>query len=181
MNNNYKDSIKKKIMFVKDEDFYFITYNILILLHVLNCFEQKKRVFKDCRKLAFLVEFVSNNNLVDIVERYDLQSRKVNRIDHKILTNAYTNGLIRKNIIPRLLFTLEKYEIVYLSTSERDKSINISLNDEKLKNFFNKELFAYEFKNASKLQRTISKLSILKLDTLLGKLFTDKGVRTWDI
>ena len=36
-----KEYVKKLLMFIKGEDFYFLTYNILLILKSFNCIEDK--------------------------------------------------------------------------------------------------------------------------------------------
>ena len=55
-----RKSAKKRMMFIQREDYNFLTYNFLILLNELNCVSEDKR-FNDFRKIAYLVEFISNN------------------------------------------------------------------------------------------------------------------------
>lgn len=55
-------AIKKKIMFIKEEDYYFLTYNLLILLDVFKCHNEKTG-FKFYQKIAYLIDFISYTHI----------------------------------------------------------------------------------------------------------------------
>ncbi len=169
-------TIKKKIMFSKGDDFYFLTYNILLILYGLDCI-CGKRTFKDYRKLAFMIDFVSNRNLANTIKNKGVI---VNPIDRELFTRAYANGLLRLNQIIRLLFTLENQGLIKLEREQGKDVVNICLTDLALKNtFFDKELFKLELNNLNLLSTTIQRSSSLTLDTLLTKLFENHGIKTW--
>jgi hypothetical protein len=171
--------IKKRIMFIKGEDYYFLTYNILILLKTLDCFENTKK-FRDYRKISYLIDFISDSNLINILERYE-QTFSLNFLDKELLTRAYSNGMIRSSQILRLLFSLEKKGLIIL---ERDSDDN-ELLDFYLKkenypvDFFSNEIFNIEFQNANKLKQIVKRLSVLKFETVLDKLFKKYGISIW--
>jgi hypothetical protein len=99
-----EQTIKKKIMFSKGDDFYFLSYNIILILYGLDCFCGQRK-FKDYRKLAFILDFISNRNLAKTLSQNTII---YNPLDRELFTRAYANGLLRLNEIIRLLFTLEK-------------------------------------------------------------------------
>lgn len=56
-------SIRKRLMYVTQEDFYFLTYCLLLILKQIGCTKEDK-LFKDIRKLAFCVDLVSDSELI---------------------------------------------------------------------------------------------------------------------
>ena len=169
-------AIKKKIMFSKGDDFYFLSYNILLILYGLSCI-CGKRMFKDYRKLAFMIDFVSNRSLTNIVKNNEVI---LNPIDRELFTRAYANGLLRLNQIIRLLFTLEKQGLITLEREPGKDTVNICLNSAAVNNsFFDKQLFKLELDNLSMLSGAIQRTSSLTLGTLLTKLFDNHGITTW--
>lgn len=57
---------KRPLYFISGEDFYFFAYSILLTLEMLG--GAAKRI-KDHRKIAYLIQFVSDSRLVDILDR----------------------------------------------------------------------------------------------------------------
>ncbi len=178
---NHKKYVKKSIMFIKGEDFYFLAYNILVLLDVLNCIEDK-RVFRDYRKLSYLIDFISDYKLNQIIRYYSTANKQLNPYDHELLTRAYSNALIRKNQILKLLHFLEKRKLVMLVRDKRNSTLNLYLKkDFREKKFLNSELFDSEKQNSILLKNLIPRLSSLKFDTLQNTLFEIYGIKTWEI
>ena len=162
-------------MFVKGEDFYYLTYNIIAALSILGCYDDERK-FKDHRKLAFLVDFVSDHHLVSIVKR-NKDHANLSSLDRELLTRSYSTGLIRQNQIIRLLFILESRGIVSLEKNPNGQ-IDISLKSDK-KDFFDKEIFVTEFQNMFLLKTNIARLSNLNLESMLNRLYDNYGIRRW--
>lgn len=170
-----KTEIKKRLMFVKGEDFYYLTYNMILMLDHLGCYYGSRK-FKDYRKLAFLVEFVSDYNLANILGNRE----GLNPIDRDLLTRTYSNGMIRQNQLIRLLFTLEKHNLVVLEKEKTTGTVSVSLKKESLpEGFFNSELFQPETNNMVSLTKNIQKLSLLTLEKMLQRLFDNYGLTRW--
>lgn len=179
--NNLNSNVKRKLMFIKGEDFYYISYNIFILLNSLGCKNEKKK-FKDYRKLAFLIEFIADPNLVKIIDRYKNSGQAINPVDKEALNRAYSTGLLRKSQILRLLFSLEKKNLIILEKAEDSDVISVYLNKEMFpKSFYDNDLFLSEIQNISLLKNCVQRITALNYNTLLNRLFNDYGVKTWDV
>lgn len=178
MNSNTISDDKKRIMFIKGEDFYFLTYNILLILKALNC-NSEDRTFKDYRKLAFLIDFVSNWNILNILLA-NVNGKHLNYADRETLTRSYSSGMLRMNEIIKLLFALEKKELLHLVKNRSNGHLDIYLNDKPLpSDLFDKDLFKIELNNINLLKANISRLSTLKLETLLERLYYNYGITKW--
>ena len=173
---------KKKLMFVKGEDFYFFTYNLLVLLDTLGCYDASKK-FTDYRKLAFLIEFVANSSLGEVLQAYrGMETNKINLVDKESLAKAYSDGMIRVNQIMRLIFYLEKKGVLSLERVSRGNTINLWLNKSNIPNeYLNKNLFKVEYENANFLKRWLPSLKRLTLKYLLEKIFGNYGIKTWQV
>lgn len=175
---------KKRLMFLAGEDFYYFTYSILLALDYLGC--KEGRYFKDYRKLPFVIDFLGDSNLVyilastqDIAER-DRPKNELNRIDTEYLFKSYANGVARRSEILKLLFTLERKGYVSLQKGDLQSAVNVSLNPKNLPlKFLDRSVFEKEYRNAEQLRMLVKRLSTLTLDTMLKKLYDDRGVRTW--
>jgi hypothetical protein len=173
-------NVKKRLMFVKGEDFYFLSYNILIILDLLGCYSSIKK-FKDYRKLAFLIDFVADYNLANIISRNE-NHNQLNSLDRELLMRTYSNGMIRLNQIIRLLFTLEKRGLIQLEKDATSSIVDVSLQKQMIpENLFDTELFQSELNNSIFLKNNIKRLSSLTLETTLQKLFDNYGITRWAV
>lgn len=117
------EAAKKNLMFISSDDFYLLTYATIIILDCLNC--TKGRVFKDYRKIPFIIELITNNRNILILE--SSATEKLHKGDKDFLFHSYTNGLAKRSETLKILFTLEKRDI-YLSTRGHRITSQHSLN-----------------------------------------------------
>jgi hypothetical protein len=179
--DNYIDN-KKRLMFVKGEDFYFLTYNILLILKVLKC-NCGVRKFKDYRKLAFLIDFVSDYNLINIIKNGS-QRDLLNVLDRDLLMRTYSNGMIRQNELIKLLFTLEKNKFITLEKEGDTNLVSVCINIENIPIDFlgdNDNIFQSEIININTLKSQIQRLTNTNLDHMLQKLFDNYGIKRWAV
>lgn len=171
-------NVKKSLMYLSGEDFYVFCYAVLIVLDYLKC--KDGRYFKDYRKLAFLIEFIKDDKLNYIIS--NTHGKSLNPIDKEYLFSSYSTGLGRRSEILKLLFTLEKKNYIVLDKGDTRSLVNVSLNKEAIpSDFFNKEIFSREYRNISVFTQCVKKLSALKLDTLLNRIYVQNGIVTWAI
>lgn len=169
-------SIKKRIMFIKGEDYNFLTYNIFIILNFLNCVDNKSTL-KDHRKLSFLIDFVSDEKLIDIIDkRFEVEEAQINDFDRELLNQSYTNSLLRIKTINQLVFTLTNEGYINLRSKKLDK-LNISLNKQMVSNeFFKDSLFKKERENILRLKNIVQRISVIDISNMLEKLYYKHGV-----
>ena len=171
-----KKKAKKRLMFATGDDLYYLTYNILIILHVLKC--NGKRKFNDYRKLAFLIDFVSDRDLILIIKHSNFIGKLNNTIDKQKLEKVYSDGLLGISQIKRLIFALEKKGFV--SLEKKGVGNCIWINEDNIPDdFFDKEVFKYEIQNVKSLTGTIKRINIITLNTLLDKIFAKFNIDTW--
>lgn len=171
------DLVKKRIMFSSGYDFYFMAYALLVTLDALGC--KKGRYFKDYRKLAFLIEFITEEKLLTILERPE--QKPLNRVDKEYLFKSYTNGLSRRSETLKILFRLEKSGLVILRKRDINSLVDVSLTDSVPSGFFDKEFFKREYSNAHRLSILVKRLTRLTLSTTLSNIYEGRGVKTWDL
>ncbi|WP_453964427.1 hypothetical protein [Bacillus thuringiensis] len=178
--SNQNTNVKKRIMFNRDEDYYFITYNILIILKTYGCKNSKSK-WIDYRKLSYLLPLVSNSSLLDLYIRYIDDNRIPPKEDIELLRDTYFKSKLRLKLITSILFTLEANQLVSLMKNDRRHTIDIWINQENIsKMFFKSELFEAEVQNINKLKNTIPRLKSLSTKTLLERLYTNNGVSVWE-
>ena len=177
---NQNIHIKKKLMFVKGEDFYFLTYNLVILLHLLGCYCGVRK-FIDYRKIAFLIDFVADYKLAKVIRQAENQVY-LSPIDRDLLMRSYSNGMIRLKQIIRLLFTLEKKGLITLERNPNTNVVDVCLNADFITNeLLNEELFRSEFQNTAHLKANIKRLNALTLESTLKRLFDNYGISRWAV
>lgn len=173
----YNEQIKKRIMFNKDSDYYFITYNSLLILDNLNCYEGKSN-FYDYRKLIYILPFIADEDLLRIVTK----EASLREEEIKILEDIYINAKLREPILKSILFTLVKKGYIKMEKNKNRKSIDLKLiNNSISKDFLNLEVFKMEYGNITIYKSYYQRLTILSLENLIEKLFKEKGVIIWDV
>jgi len=168
---------KKRMMYMSGEDFYFFTYNVLLILKELNCTNGK--LFKDYRKLPFVVDVISDRHLLDILFRNDFGEVK-SPVDRKHLVRSYTNCKIKTSEYLKLLFSLEKQGYVTLSNSKKSSQIDVTLNKESVsKDFFKSEVFDQEKEKLAVLKSKVKRMSSINFETFIGNIYMTDGVTRW--
>lgn len=163
--------VKKRIMYSTNSDYYFLTYNLIVILDFYGCTSSDK-MFNDFRKLSFLIDFASNSRLQKILRKQE-QSRLYGE-DIEQLRNSYSKSLLRIKEIRKVIYALAKRNIITVSNT------NVFLNKEAIpKSFLDKTLFKNEYEN---LKNTKTKrLRTMKYTSFLESLYAHNGVTLWDI
>ncbi|WP_002145820.1 hypothetical protein [Bacillus cereus] len=173
----YNEQIKKRIMFNKDSDYYFIAYNSLLILDHLNCYEGKSN-FCDYRKLIYILPFIAEDTLLKIVTK----EAALKEEEIKILEDIYIKARLREPILKSIFFTLEKKGYIKMEKNKTRKSIDVQLVPNSISSdFLNSEIFTIESKNIALFKSYYQRLTIISLESLIGKLFKERGVIIWDI
>ncbi|WP_078393437.1 hypothetical protein [Shouchella patagoniensis] len=173
----YNEKIKKRIMFSKDSDYYFITYNSLLILDNLKCYENKSN-FCDYRKLIFILPFISEKNLLKLaIKQTPLRNEEL-----RILEDIYINAKLREPLLKSILFSMEKKGLIILEKNKSRKSIDVRLRTNVLsENYLNSSLFNIETNNLNNFKSKYKRLNVINLESLIDKLFKKNGVMIWDI
>ena len=171
------DNIKKQIMYVNGEDYYLLAYTLILLLKELGCIKEDKK-FKDHRKIAFLIDFVSDQSLIRILDKYSETNRVIkNQTDRQQLLNARENGYIRIKLMSRLVYSLERNSIIGVEVNKKKGVYDIWLKKENIqKSFFDRDIFKLEKQNLRGLKEVVKSLSRLNIDTLNNRLFGLNGI-----
>ncbi|MGG3792534.1 hypothetical protein [Geobacillus thermodenitrificans] len=180
MKNNENINVKKRIMFNKDEDYYFITYNILIILHTFGCKNEKTK-WIDYTKLSYLIPFVSDSSLLDLLLHCLNRNRQPNQEEIEILRESYIKSRLKLRLITSILFALEKNNLITLKKNDKRHTIDVWLNQENIPSkLLNSDLFNIEKSNIKRLSQKIQRIKSLSSKTMLEKIFMDNGVRVWE-
>jgi hypothetical protein len=174
-----KEIGKKRIMFLKDEDYYYIVYNILILLLTLKCTTNEKR-FVDAEKLAFLVDFVSDHRFTEFLLRDSNLNSKLSPYEKTLLINSYFKSLERKKIIVRILRVMEEKGYLQIMGHIAAEGIDIIVVEDKIPSVFkDAKVFNPEKLNINNVKKLFPRIRSSKMKVAIQKLFGNYGVEKW--
>jgi len=162
-------SAKKRLMFIQKEDYNFLAYSLLVLLNTLGCNKDNK-LFKDFRKIAYLVDFIN-------------QGGNFGEYNRDQLSLIYTKAHIKRQLLHHLLHILSKKNYIGVSRNNKHKSFDLWIINENLpKDFLNKSFFENEINNILILKDAIGNqsLKMMTLKDLSDIIFKTKNIITWE-
>ncbi|SFJ30243.1 hypothetical protein SAMN02910355_2088 [Terrisporobacter glycolicus] len=174
--NNIK-LVKKRLMFSVAEDSYFLTYNIILILGLLQCINDK--YLKDSKKIALLVTIIEKPQNIEVVRKV-LKDKDLNEYDKNVLFDMYYNSRLRERSVISIIFSLDKKEIINVRKSR--KTIDISLASSNIyENFASKRLFEDDVKAYKDIFLSVNKIKNIISCTFNRIIF--KGIKedVWDI
>lgn len=169
---------KKRMMYVYEEDFNYLTYKILLILKVLNCSEKQ---LVDYRKLAYIIEFEKSEESMILFRRSVNKQNKLDAIDKEKLLNLYFKGKIAEKNIRKLLFAIEKKGIINLNKNNKYGSVDVSLNSSKIINeIVDNESFIEDREKVSAIKKEMPNIKGIKFSTFFNKVFGNDEVSKWE-
>ena len=156
-------------MFIQKEDYNFLAYSLLILLDTLDCSRENK-LFKDFRKIAYLVDFINQGG--DFV-----------KYSREQLSLIYTKAPIKRQLIHHLLHILSKKNYIGVSRNTTHKSFDVWIIRENLPSaFLDKRFFENEISNINLLKNAFGNRSLktITLKNLSDAIFKTKNIITWE-
>lgn len=168
---------KKRMMFILEEDYYFITIKILSILTALEC---DIKPFEDHRKLGIIFEFIKDEKNFDFLQKL-LNNKELDLFDNERAIKIFCESKLDVSVIKRVLFFLEKQEMLELSRSIKNSNINVLLKRvDKFNELVNEGILDDDLKRCRTVKRLIPRLRSLKLDTLQTKIFGYNEVEKWE-
>ncbi|EHU9473383.1 hypothetical protein KZY47_003305 [Vibrio vulnificus] len=156
-----KSEAKKRMMFVQNDDYNFLSYITILTLQYFSC-TKKKQTFVDYRKIAFIANIIFYKNKDDWNQIY------------------YSSQTTLKSLFS-IIQLLEKKRILNLESNEKMKTIDLWLNKDSIGDTFSEgNLFKYELDEIKKIHSEISRTRTLKLKTFLDRVFEQHGVMVWE-
>lgn len=173
--DNFKEKSKKRMMYLVEEDFYFLTYNAILILNFFKCVSAES-AFKDYRKIAYLIDFVANKNLSNCLAI----SGSSNVTVKDMLVQSYAVSVARSALLDRIAYALEKRGILTIIADEEKRRVDWVLNIGNLpKDYFSNSFFKTEEENLLILKKHFSTVRTATLKATLKKLYHNHGVSTW--
>lgn len=175
LNSEY---VKKKIMFSTEEDAYFITYNILIILAVLRC-TKNVRYLKDYNKLALLITINEKIQYREIIKKV-LNDEVLEAIDKQVLFKIYYNSILKRRNIRGIIFALNNKDILDIKRS--GKTIDVTLNNNDIVSIFKGNiLFEEDIKFYEYIREHISRITSITSEKMEDIFFKDTRSDQWQI
>lgn len=106
---------KKRMMFILEEDYYFITIKLLSILKALNC---DIKPFEDYRKLGIIFEFVKSQENTEFLEKL-INQKEDNIFDNEKSIKIFCDSKLNVSVIKRVLFFLEKQDMIEIRKTQR--------------------------------------------------------------
>lgn len=171
-------TIKKRIMFNKEDDYYFITYNVILFLYTCNYTYEEKRLV-DYRKLAYIIPFIADEHLLDMLDNG--QRGFSADVDVNRLQNIYFNARLNQKTYTSIILALESKGLVSLLKNPSKSCVDIWINSVNIpKSILANDLFSSEIINVKRFSKLVKKCRILNLNTMMEKIFRDNGVMIWE-
>lgn len=171
-----RDAAKRRLNFISGEDFYFLTYELLLIIDVMTTVTGS---FKDHRKLSYLVQLAGDENAVRILERYD-DRLVTNAEDREQLFTTFANGELNKREIFKLVLALERRKFLMVQRASIPEVIDVQLNRSALPpKFLDNDVFEADRSRIQRLKKLVPRLSTLTIETFLEKVYGSRGVNVW--
>ena len=168
---------KKRMMFILEEDYYFITIKLLAILKALEC---DKKPFEDYRKLGIIFEFVKSQENMLFFDKL-INQKASNIFDNERTIKLFCDSKLSVSVIKRVLFFLEKQDMIEMKKSQKNGNIDILLKaNEELESLIETGLLEEDISRCLIIKKNVPKIRSLKLSTLQEKVFGYNEVAKWE-
>ncbi len=168
---------KKRMMFVLDEDYYFVTTKLLVILKSLGCYKSK---FIDYRKLAFIIEFIKNDRSMELYKKSIERINELTILERELLINIYYNGNVNQTIIKKVLFFLEKKELIKLEKNIKFNCVDtLLLKNKDLEDTISSEVFGDDMKKVKEIYTNFNRIKTIKYSSFIERIFGSSEVSKW--
>lgn len=168
---------KRRLMFSVAEDSYFLTYNIILILGLLKCVNNK--YLKDSSKIALLVTILEKIQNVQVIRKV-LDGNSINNFDKKILFDMYYNNKLRCRSVTSMIFSLDKKGIINVKKNGRTIDISLADNNIYIK-IINEKIFEDDLKAYEYIFLNVQRIKSIVSDTFAEVIFKPIKEEIWDI
>lgn len=177
MKINNIDIAKRRLMFSVAEDSYFLTYNIILILGILQCIE--KHYLKDSKKIALLVTIIEKKENIRVVRKV-LNNSKIDNYDKKILYDMFYNSKLKGRSVISIIFSLDKKGIIKVKKNR--KTIDIALAQDNIyKKIISEKMFEEDFEIYKEIFSKVKQIKSIVADTFTDIIFGGIKEEVWDI
>lgn len=168
-----REAAKRRLMFVPGEDFYFLTYTLIIVLSELSA-NAPERPFRDSRKVAYIADLLGGDSDLRLVTT----SAPLSSFGKARLALLYDRAVARRAAVQRIVDALHTRGLISIARSETIDCLHL-LEKQDVKALLNEPLLQEERTRLKRLRGIIPQLRTMTLETLKQRLFDDREVRTW--
>lgn len=157
---------KKRLMFILEDDYYYITLKVLAILKALDC---DKKPFEDYRKIGIIFELIKNPSNLLFFEKI-LNKVQLDIFDSERIIGISYNAKINAAVIKRVLFFLEKQNMINMNRSLKGDYIDVFLlNTLQIRQLIEENILSEDIEKVALLKRKIPRLRSIKISTLRKK------------
>lgn len=168
---------KKRLMFILEDDYYYITLKVLAILKALDC---EKKPFEDYRKLGIIFEFIKSKPNLLFLEKI-LTKPQLDVFDNERAISISCNAKMNMAVIKRVLFFLEKQNMINMKKSIKNDYIDILLLDTpQLSDLMKENVLSQDLEKVALIKSNIPRVRSLKIETLRKKIFGTSEVASWE-
>jgi hypothetical protein len=168
---------KKRLMFILEEDYYYITLKVLAVLKALEC---EKKPFEDYRKIAIIFELIKNPFYINFFEKI-INCNQLDILDNEQVVGISCNAKMNTAVLKRVLFFLEKQNMINMVKSLKGESIDILLlKSEQLEILLSDGVLNEDIIQVKLIKKYIPRIRTIKIKTLRQKLFGTSEVTKWE-
>ena len=168
---------KKRLMFSLQEDYYYITLKLLL---ILSCYDCYSKPFVDYRKLSILFEIVKDDSTSRFMQRISNDDfSSIDLFDNDRILDVVCNSKLNTPVIKRILLFLETKGIIELIKG--NNTIDVTLvKDSEILELLDDENFAEDRERILAIKKSVPRARYIKFTTLKEKLFGKSEVIKWD-
>ena len=168
---------KKRMMFILEEDYYFITIKLLSILKALDC---NKKPFEDYRKLGIVLEAIKSEENIRFLQKL-IHHSQLNIFDNDKEIKFFCDSRLNVSIIKRVLFFLEKQNMVELTRSVKNSNIDVTLKESKAFNdLIEMKILDEDLNRCFNVRKLIPRIRCFILETMQKKVFGYDEVSKWE-
>ncbi len=168
---------KKRLMFIIEDDYYYITIKVISILVALNCYEIP---FNDYRKLSIIIELIKNENNINILNKAK-RCNGLDNIEKEKMINIICSAKIAIPTIKRILFFLEKQCIISMGKSLSEEGIKIKLiKSDRLSEILTDDIIGNDIVAVNSVNEILPRLKQIKNSTLIKRISELIGVNIWE-
>ncbi len=165
---------KKRMMFVLEEDYYYITMKIISILQYMNCINSK---LVDYRKISYIISCTTDDETLKLFCKSIDDYNSLSIIERERLLDMYYKGSLNQPIVKRVLFFLEKKNIICIVKNHNYGCIDVNLVKNKhLKDIFINEYFKEDRQRINTFYKKYNRVRSVKYETFIFKVFGSSEV-----
>lgn len=168
---------KKRLMFILEDDYFYITLKVLAILKALDC---EIKPFEDYKKLGIIFEFIKDQANILFLEKL-ITRPQLDIFDNERIINISCNAKMNTAVIKRVLFFLEKQNMISMKKSLKGDFIEVFLlKTPQLNELISENVLNDDLTRIASVKSYIPRIRTLKISTLRKKIFGASEVASWE-